>query len=408
MKKAIRFFLIFLIVAGIGFVGCKIVKNIGSDKDNQDKTETAVKENSKSEEAPLPVKVVKIRKGDLPLRLRVSAVTEVRQKAAIKAEISGKVAEVRKKIGDRVKKGELIIRIDDKEMKLALKKAEAERLQALSKYIVNTEGFNSYISSEKKKGINEKKSAYEKALKLYKEGKITEKELHAAEDELLKAMIESGAMREQVQKVVLGLTQAELNLTKARLDYERTRIKAPFSGIISKLDVSEGETVSAGTELFKIINLNSIYLKAFVLETEASKIREGMRVRIKFVGFPGKVFYGKIFAISPELSEKEETLPVYISLKNPGYLRAGMRAEAEIEYKILKDVIIVPRKAILVRSERPLVFVVENNIALWRYIEMGKQNSEDVEIKSGVEEGELVIVEGQLTLAHQSKVRIVK
>ena len=157
-----------------------------------------------------------------------------------------------------------------------------------------------------------------------------------------------------------------------------------------------------------MIKLNSLYLKGFALETEAAKIKPGMKVRIKFSSFPDRVFYGRIRAISPELSAKEETLPVYISLKNPGYLRAGMRADAEIEYKVLKNIIKVPRKAVLVRSERPLVFVVENNVALWRYIEMGEQNSEEVEVKSGVEEGELVIVEGQLTLAHQSRVKIIK
>ncbi len=409
MKKIIKVLSVLLIIAVIVFFGYKFLKNKNSDENSAEQTETqtGVKE-GQADEAPLPVKVVKIKRGDLPLRLEISAVSEVRQKAEIKSEVSGKIKEIKKRAGDNVKKGEVIILIDDTEAKLELKQAEAQRLQALSKYLVNSMNISYDLSDKKKKILENKKKKYEEILKKYKRGEISSLQLHEAEDELLKFMIESGAMRDKVRKVVEGLTQAEINLEKARIKYERTKVKAPFSGTIAEIKVSEGVMVSPGTELFKMINLNSLYLKGFALETEAAKIKPGMKVRIKFSSFPDRFFYGRIRAISPELSAKEETLPVYISLKNPGYLRAGMRADAEIEYKVLKNIIKVPRKAVLVRSERPLVFVVENNVALWRYIEMGEQNSEEVEVKSGVEEGELVIVEGQLTLAHQSRVKIIK
>ncbi len=407
MNKIIKILSVLLIVFIIVFFGYKIINKKKSDENETEQTQNSTEE-SKADEAPLPVKVVKIKKGNLPLRLEVSAVSEVRQKATLKSEVTGKIIEIKKQNGEKVKKGEIILLIDDTEAKLALKEAEAKRLQALSKYLINSMNISFNLSEKDKKILNKKKKEYEDMLKKYKEGKTSSLKLHESEDELLRFMIESGALRDKVRRVVEGLTQAEINLEKARIKYERTKVRAPFSGAISEIKVSEGEMVSPGTELFKIINLNSLYLKAYALETESSKLKVGMKVRIKFSSFPDRFFYGKIKAISPELSEKEETLPVYISLKNPGYLRAGMQAEAEIEYKILKSVIKVPRKAVLIRSERPLVFVVENNIALWRYIEMGEQNSEEVEVKSGVEEGELVIVEGQLTLAHQSKVKIIK
>ncbi len=408
MKKIIKVLSILLIIAVVVFLGYKSIKKKTSDESETEQMTGQTNAEEKGDEAPLPVKVVEIKKGELPLRLEVSAVSEVRQKATVKAEVTGRIIEIKKRIGDRVKKGDIIIKIDDTEKKLALKDAEALRLQALSKYLVNSMNLSFNLSENDKTILSEKKKDYEEMLRKYKKGEVSELELHDSEDELLKIMIETGTIRDKVRKVVMGLTQAEIKLARARIDYERTKIKAPFSGIISDMKISEGETVATGADLFRMVNLNSLYLKAYALETESSKLKVGMRVRIRFTSFPDKFFYGKIQAISPELSEKEETLPIYINLKNPGYLRAGMRAEAEIEYNILKNVIKVPRKAVLVRSERPLVFVVEKNIALWRYIEMGEQNSEEVEVKSGVEEGELVIVEGQLTLAHQSKVKIIK
>jgi len=88
-----------------------------------------------------------------------------------------------------------------------------------------------------------------------------------------------------------------------------------------------------------------------------------------------------------------------------------MHAEIAVEYKIFENVIKVPRKALLTRQDRYLVFTIKDiqgrsGTANWVYVEMGSQNDEEFEIKSGIQEGDLVVVEGHLTLAHQSKVKI--
>ena len=116
MKKFIKILSILLIICVVVFFGYKAFKKKGSDENSTEQTETQnnVKE-GQADEAPLPVKVVKIKKGDLPLRLEISAISEVRQKADIKSEVSGKVMEIKKRAGDNVKKGEIIIRIDDTE-----------------------------------------------------------------------------------------------------------------------------------------------------------------------------------------------------------------------------------------------------------------------------------------------------
>jgi membrane fusion protein (multidrug efflux system) len=85
----------------------------------------------------------------------------------------------------------------------------------------------------------------------------------------------------------------------------------------------------------------------------------------------------------------------------------GMHAEMDIEYQVFENVIKVPRKAVLIR-QNPLVFVVQDQTAIWKYVELGEHNDEEIHIKSGLDEGDLVVVEGQLTLAHQSRVKIVK
>lgn len=407
MGKVVRVIAGLLIIAVLGFLGWRYFKGKGEEGELKESSG----EEKVVEEAPVPVKVVKAVKGDLPLRISISAISDVWEKATVKAETSGRIVEVLKGVGEKVKPGEVVILLDEKEKRLALQEAEAARLKALSEFLTTYRESSFYsfnFSQEEKQRVEKAKQEYERALSLFKAGKMTAEKLQEAEDKFLRVMVETGAMRDKVRKVVSGLTNAEINLAKARLELERAKVKAPFSGIISEIKVAPGETVTAGTELFRIVNLNSLYLKAYALESEVAKIKRGMGVRIKFAAFPDKVFYGRVKAVSPELDPEKKTAAVYIELKNPGYILPGMNATAEIEYKVLHDVVKVPRKAILVRSERPLVFVVKESIALWRYVELGAQNDEEAEIKSGVEPGELVVVEGHLTLAHQSKVKIVK
>jgi multidrug efflux pump subunit AcrA (membrane-fusion protein) len=113
--------------------------------------------------------------------------------------------------------------------------------------------------------------------------------------------------------------------------------------------------------------------------------------------------------LSPEIDREKKTGTVFIHFINPGDVRAGLNAEADIEYAIVKNVLKIPRQSMLVRSNRTLVFTVEKDIALWKYLEAGASNDEEIEVKSGeLAAGDRVVIEGQLTLAHQAKVKIIE
>jgi multidrug efflux pump subunit AcrA (membrane-fusion protein) len=105
---------------------------------------------------------------------------------------------------------------------------------------------------------------------------------------------------------------------------------------------------------------------------------------------------------------------VYVKVDNKDRLfLPGMHAEIDLEYQVFENVIKVPRDAVIFRQERYLVFVVRDvkrNIgtANWEYVTIGHQNDEEIEILSGVKEGDLVLVEGHKTLAHQSRVKVIK
>jgi RND family efflux transporter MFP subunit len=412
MNKVVKIISILIIVGAIGFAGYKLL----TDEDKGDGAEIVKAETDEGEssnrEAPLPVKVISVEKGKLPLRLRVSATADVWEKAVLKSEVRGNIQKIHASVGDFVRKGQLLLKLDDRELKLELEKAKTAKLKALSDFLVKEDtnmAISQELSPEKKRDLEAIKEKYLKSLDLYSKGKLKEAEFEKISDEYEKSMVFSGELREEIRKAQEGLSNATLTVKQKDLDIKRTFIRAPFDGIVADISVSTGEKINQGQDLLKIVNLDSLYLRGYALESEIRHLSVGTQVRVRFDSFPDKFFFGTLKAISPEIDPDKKTITIFIDIDNKKrQILPGMHAEIDIEYKVFEDVVKVPIKAVVSRQERTLVFKVEGNIALWTYVDVGAKNDEDWQILSGLEGGEQVVVEGHLTLAHQSRVKVVK
>jgi len=386
----------------------------------ESETEIIKADEKKEGEAPartsrIPVKVTEVLKGDLPLRLRVSATAQVREKTVIKSEVSGKVESIRVKIGDWVKKGQLLVKIEDTEKRLEVERAKTNKLKSLAEYLINSgleemqeedpAGFDS-------KKVKEVRQRYLSAIEDFRKGNIKEKEFDRISDEYDKVMVSSGTWRENIRKVQDGLSEAVIALKQAELNLRKTSIYSPFQGRISELNVSKGEIISNGEDILKVVNLKSIYLEGFALESEIKNLKLGTLVRVKFDSYSDRYFRGVIDAISPEVDQENKTITLYIKMNNDeNLILPGMHAEIDVEYKVFKDVIKVPIQAIIVRQERPLVFVINGKTVNWVYVDLGPRNDEEQIIQrfhSEVNPGDQVVIEGHSTLAHQSRIKIIK
>jgi len=175
------------------------------------------------------------------------------------------------------------------------------------------------------------------------------------------------------------------------------------------------QRLDAGRELFTLVDISRIKVRAKVLESEVGKMRAGREAALRFSAYPGKTFSGRIESVSPVINAEDKTCAVYITMDNPSEeIKPGMHAEAEIPTEIFAARLLVPQEAVLIRGGRKLVFAVEGDVAKWRYIEVGLENERFAEVLPstepgwGVVEGEKVIVEGHVTLAHDTKVSIVE
>lgn len=361
------------------------------------------------EPQPLAVKAVPAVKGDLVISLKSPGEAFTNRLIAVKAEVSGVVKSLNVAEGRHVREGDLLVEIDDREYRLRLEKQQALRLKYLSEMLVEKQfgAPEAKLSAEAQGRIEKAKADLEKAGDLFAKGLLPAQDLERAQRDYELVLIESGAKKDEVMASAKNLTQAEIDVKIAELELDKTRIRAPFAGIITAIKVSPKEHVAAGQELFTLVNIAEIKIRAKVLESEIGKMKVGREVDVRFSAYPGKVFKGTVDAISPVVNADDKTCAVQVAVGNPAEeIKPGMHAEVEIAAEIHQDRLIVPQDAILVRGGRKLVFVVEGDLAKWRYVEVGVENEEFAEILDGVKEGELVITEGHFTLAHDARVAV--
>lgn len=411
-KKVLVLFLAVVIAGSLIYF---LVVKQGLFSSKEETTENVSEEVAETTETPLPVKVKTVKRGELVIRLRSPGEAVTDRIAVVKTEVSGKVGVLYVKEGKSVQKGELLVELDNREFQLEVERAEASRLKILSELMLDNQFSekNSSVSASFIKKIEDEKKIYERVYHQYQQGFVSEEEFESAFKKFEIVMIESGQKKDDIMAATKGLTQQEINVKKAKLNLEKTRILAPFSGIITNIKVSEQQQVTAASELFTIVNTERITVHAQVLESEIGKMRVGREVDLFFSAFPDDVIKGKVKVVSPIVNSEDKTCKVVISIVNFGVnIKPGMHAEVEIEADIFKDRLLVPQEAIVVRSGKKMVFVVEGDRAKRRYIETGQENEyyaevlENNEADSGLRDGEIVIVEGHFNLAQNARVRI--
>jgi HlyD family secretion protein len=320
----------------------------------------------------LPVVGEEVRKGDLVLT--VSTTGQIRSEAVIplKVEAAGVVTEVLARAGERVKKGQVIVKLDSRPFDIAVAEAEASLRQAQLTLLDNTLP-DSLVSGKP----------------------VTGERLRNAE-------------------VRAGLEAARARLDRAKYERERATITAPFEGTLDDLRLSPGERVNAGQELGKLVDLDNLRIDAAVLEHDLPLIRPGGEALVTTAAAPDRPVRGRIATVLPLVDSATRAGRALIRVQGNGILRPGMYADVRLEATRLSGRIVVPARAVIERDNRPLVFVVRDGRAQWTYIQPGRTNGLETEVlpdsttgQIPLNPGDMVLVEGHLTLTHDAPVRVV-
>ncbi|MFC3879273.1 efflux RND transporter periplasmic adaptor subunit [Algoriphagus namhaensis] len=338
-----------------------------SCEEKAEKVEEAPTESFRNEVAATEVRVASAERKSFDYLINATGKLEAASEVMAVIEQAGYLLDLPIREGQTVTKGQVIAKLDDTEAKLRLEKANIALRNALAEYESMKLGFGSVFDSN---------------------------------DEERKAIID-----EQL-KAKSGVFLSELEVREAELALTRCEVKAPISGKIADLKFREGSLVSASSELCEILGNNGLVLRVKVLESDIALISENQQADIYPVTNTQNAMKGRVIGINPRVDENG-LVQVSIALASANTLLPGMNARAIIRAP-QSNSLVVPKDAVVYRSGRAVVFTIENKESKWNYVEVGKDNGEEVEILEGIEAGSTVITTNNLQLAHQAPVQIVE
>lgn len=323
--------------------------------------------------APSPVETVPVRKLTLEEVIGGSGTVEQFETVLLITQISARVLEVPVKIGDIVKKGDLLVRWDDR---LIQAKLESNR---------------QFIETSNIKIKNETRQV-ERYTALEHKHMGTPLDLEKAEIALANA-------REDLAKATLELRQAEIDL-------EHVQMRSPVDGIVLERLVNPDETTHDNQVVIKLGTLQTVLIDAHVTEEKVHSVQLGLSAEISFPAFPAETFQGKVFKIDPNIDPVTRTFTSYVEINNPRFrLKPGLSGFARI-HRTAKDVLAVPSVAIINPSvDQASVFVVDKKgHANLCKVGLGIVANGMTEVTNGLKEGEKVVTVGQLYLQENDRV----
>ena len=278
----------------------------------------------------------------------------------IKPEIVGRIAEIHFKEGDSVQKGARLITLDDSVYKAEVAQADAR---------VDLNRRNNSRASE-----------------------------------LFERHVGTARTRDEAFTAV-RTAEAELALARARL--EKTRIVAPFEGVLGLRRVSVGDYVNPGQDIVNLEDIDPIKVDFRVPESALRLLRDRQQIEIQVDAFPGETFQGQVYAIDPQIDVQGRSVVLRARVPNPdGRLKPGLFARVSLIVERRDNAMLVPEQAVVPLEGGSAVFrVVDGKAALTR-VELGQRRAGQVEIVRGLAPGDQVVTAGQLKLRDGAPVTV--
>ena len=292
-------------------------------------------------------------------KIFATGTTLANEMVELRSEISGRITEIRFEEGRRTQKGDLLLKINDSELKAQLRRAEYRR----------------NLAQIREARTND----------LLSRNAVSQEEYDTVLNEL---------------NVVL----ADMELIQAQL--EKTEIRAPFNGILGLKHVSEGSYITPATTISTLQSINPIKIDFSIPERFAAQVANGQKIVFRRQA-SDRYYEGRIFAIEPRIDATTRTLMIRAISPNPDQqILPGSFAEIDLELEAIDSALLVPSEALIPELGRYTLFVYDNGIARSRQIEIGVRTDTRVHVVEGLEPGDRVITTGIMQIRDGMPVRI--
>ena len=356
---------------------------------NSDSEEKIIPPGSKIVEPPT-VKVITVKRGDISVPLVATGTIFPEYKSKIGPKISGTMETVYVDEGDTVQKGQPLVQLDQKNLLIAVRQGQAAVRVG-----------EAQLKEAEVKGENIKKEK-ERLAHLLTKNVISQQKYDDIDTAYSMALTGMEVIRAQILSTKENLAMAEQKLSD-------TVIIAPFSGLIVKRFINQGEFVSTmpPSPLFLMMNIDKVKTEIGLPEVHIARIHIGNPVDITVDTYPGSIFKGTVSTINPMVDPVSRAFTVKVEIHNKDHrLKPGMFARVKIYPTIHKGILIVPFKSVMKREGATVVFVIEGATVRLRAVTVGITNEREVEVMDGLKEGEEVIIEGHYGMADNTTVRV--
>ncbi len=309
----------------------------------------------------LPVETLVLKIGKLDNKLVITGSVLPNESLELSSETSGKITGIFFREGNKVKKGDVLLQINDEEIRAELEKQKNNRK------------------------LNEDNE--------FRQRKLLEKDAISQEE------YDNALNR-------LNITLSDIKVLEAQL--QKSRITAPFDGVIGLRSVSEGAYITPGSVVATLYNISPAKIEFAVPGRYSTQVSEGKLIRFT-IESDVKVFEGKVYALEPRIDPATRTLKLRALADNSnGMLLPGQFVKVELILQTISNAILAPTEAVIPEQDGKKVFILENGKAKEVRIETGIRSNTDLEVLSGLQPNDTLITTGMLQLRSGMEVQVVK
>ena len=345
---------------GIGVLaGCLALTACKSDANGESADQKAEGAEKKAEDA-VPVEAVNVSRRPIAASYSGTAPLEARGESQVVAKTSGVALQVMTEVGQQVRAGQVLVRLDSDRAALQAAQSSAQ--------------------------MRKLEANYNRSLQLSRQQLVSANDL----DQL---------------KFDLENVRAVNRLANLELSY--ANVTAPISGVIAERSIKTGNFVQINSPIFRIVDTSRLEATLNVPERELATLKAGLPVQLLVDALPGRPFEGRVDRVAPVIDSGSGTFRVICAFDSGGLLQPGMFGRIKIDYDQRANALVIPRNALLDDENDPAVYIVRSGKAARVAVKLGYYDGEWVEVRAGLKPGDRVVTAGKIALREGTDVQVI-
>jgi RND family efflux transporter MFP subunit len=338
---------------------------------------------------PMTVELGTAKRGDLAAHLTVVGNLIGLQTVDVAPRTAGRLLSVNVQLGDSVRRGQVIAKVEDREIVEQVRAAEAS--QEVAKATIR----------QREADLNVSQLNFERSKNLFTRGLLAKQALDDAESRYLAAVAQLDLSKAQ-------LSQNDARLQELRINLQNTTVSSPVDGFVGRRNVDPGAMVNTNTAIASVVDISRLKLIVNIVEKDLRMVTAGDVGIVEVDAYPGEKFNGRIARVAPVLDPATRTASIEIEIPNgDGRLKPGMYARISLTVEERKNTLVAPKNAVIdFENKRGVWMPSEDRRAQFVPVTLGIEGPEQIEILAGLKEGDRFVTTGAAAVRNNDQLII--